>query len=93
MGHERAGPLRLHHLQVVVDYTKGNLQDIKLIALARKKTPHLDEIRGQSGSGTLGLQLLVFHGLQLGLEGDDPPLRLVALLDGLVGLPTGCAML
>ena len=93
MGHERAGPLRLHHLQVVVDYTKGNLQDIKLIALARKKTPHLDEIRGQSGSGTLGLQLLGFCGSKLGLERADPLLHLVMLSDGLVMLPVGYAAL
>ena len=46
MGSERAGPLRLHHLQVVGYYAKGNLQDIKLIALCLKKTPHLSEIRG-----------------------------------------------
>ena len=55
MGHERAGLLRLHHLQVVIDYAKGNLQDIELITLPLKKTSHLGEICGQSDSGALGL--------------------------------------
>ena len=55
MGHERAGPLRLHYLQVIANYAKGNLQDIELVALRLKKTPRLGEIRGQSDSGPLGL--------------------------------------
>ena len=54
-GHERAGPLCLHHLQVIADYAKGNLQDIELVALRLKKTPRLSEIHGQFGNGTLGL--------------------------------------
>ena len=93
MDRELAGPLRLNHLQVVVDYAKGNLQDIELVALRLKKTPRVGEIRGQSGSGTLGLQLLGSRGLQLGLEGADPLLRLITLSDSLVALPVGHAVL
>ena len=93
MGHEQAGPLCLHHLQVIADYAKGNLQDIELVTLRLKKTPRLGEIHGQSGSSTLGLQLLGFHGLKLSLEGPDPLLCLVALSDGLVALPAGHATL
>ena len=42
--HERAGPLRPHHLKVIVDHSKGGAQDIELITLYLKISPHLDEI-------------------------------------------------
>ena len=58
-----------------------------------KKTPRLGQIRGQSSSGALGLQLLGFHGLELSLEGADPLLCLIALSDGLVALPMRHAVL
>ena len=80
-------------MQVVVDYAKGNLQDIKLIALRLKKAPRLSEIYDQSSSGTLGLLLLGSCGLQLSLEGADPLLCLVTLSDGPVALPAGRATL
>ena len=88
-GHERAGPLCLHHLQVVADYAEGNLQDIELVALHLKKTPRLGKIHGQSGNGALGLQLLGFCGSKLGLEGANPLLHLDTLSDDLVVHPTG----
>ena len=46
MGYERVGPLCLHHLQVIADHAKGNLQDVKLVALCLKETPRTGEICG-----------------------------------------------
>jgi len=86
-GRERAGPLRLHHLHVVADDAKANLQELELIALRLKNTPRFGEIPGKSDSGALGLKLLSLCGIKLSLEGADPLLRLVTLPHGLVTLP------
>ena len=43
-GHERAGPLRPHHLKVVADHSKGGAQDTELVTLCLKISPHLGEI-------------------------------------------------
>ena len=46
MGHERAGPLRPHHLKVIIDHSEGSAQDTELIALRLKIPPRLGEVHG-----------------------------------------------
>ena len=45
MSRKGAGPLLLHHLQVVVGHHDGRAQEIMLIAFDLKKAPHLGEFR------------------------------------------------
>ena len=42
--HERAGPLRPHHLKVITDHYEGGAQDTELVALRLKIPPHLGEL-------------------------------------------------
>jgi len=46
---EQTGPLRPHHLKVIVDHTEGGAQDTKLITLRLKIPPHLGEVHRQPG--------------------------------------------
>ena len=46
IGREQTGPLRPHHLQVIVDHSEGGAQDTELIALCLKVPPRLDELHG-----------------------------------------------
>ena len=46
-GHERAGPLRQHHLKVIVDHSEGGAQNTELVALRLKTPPRLSEVHGQ----------------------------------------------
>ena len=55
MGHERAGPLRPHHLKVVVDHSEGGAQDTELVTLRLKIPPCLGEVHGQPDRDALGL--------------------------------------
>ena len=55
MGRERAGPLRPHHLKVVVDHSEGGAQDTKLVALRLKIPPCLSEVHDQPSRDALGL--------------------------------------
>ena len=86
MGHERAGPLRPHHLKVIADHSEGGAQDTKLVTLRLKISPRRGEIHSQPGRNALSLQLLGHHAFELGLEGADLLLCVVALLLGLVPL-------
>ena len=45
-GHERAGPLELHHLKVIADHSKDGTQDTELVALRLKIPPRLGEVHG-----------------------------------------------
>ena len=85
-GHERAGPLRPHHLKVIVDHSEGGAQDTELVTLHLKISPHLGEIHSQLDRNALGLQLLGRLPFELGLEGTDFLLCVVVLLAGLVML-------
>ena len=84
--HERAGPLRPHHLKVIVDHSKGGTQDTELVTLCLKTPPHLGEVHSQPGRNALGLRLLGRHAFKLSVEGADHLLCNVALLAGLVML-------
>ena len=84
--HKRANPLRLHHLKVIADHSEGDNQDTELVALRLKIPPRLSEVHGQPDRNPLGLQLLGCHIFELGLEGADLLLHVVALLVGLVML-------
>ena len=64
-----------------------------LVALCLKAPPRLGELCGQPGGDALGLQPLGCHGSELGLEGANSLLCLVTLVDGLVTLLMGHAML
>ena len=54
-GRERAGPLRPHHLKVIVDHFEDGAQDTELVTLGLKIYPHLGEIHGHTGRNALGL--------------------------------------
>ena len=85
-GRKRAVPLRLHHLQVIADHSKGSAQDTELVALRLKVPPCLSELCGQTDRDTLSLQPLGCCGSKLGLERANLLLRLVSLSNGLVAL-------
>ena len=53
--HERAGPLRPHHLKVIMDHSKGGAQDTKLVTLHLQIHPHLGEVHGQPVRNALSL--------------------------------------
>ena len=53
--HERASPLRPHHLKVIADHSEGGAQDTKLITLCLKFSPFLGEIHSQPSRNALGL--------------------------------------
>ena len=55
MGHKRAGPLRPHHLKVIIDHSEGGAQDSKLIALRLKIPPRLGKIHSQPNRDALSL--------------------------------------
>ena len=55
MSHERAGPLRPHHLRVVADHSEGGAQDTELVTLRLKNSPHLGEIHSQPSRNALHL--------------------------------------
>ena len=93
MGHERAGPLRPHHLKVIADHSEGGAQDTELIALHLKIPPCLGEIHGQPGRNAFGLQLLGHRICKLILEGADLLLRIIMLQVGLVTLSEGLVAL
>ena len=86
ISHERAGPLRPHYLKVIADHSEGGAQDTKLVTLCLKISPHLSEIHSQPRRNALSLQLLGRLPFELGLEGADLLLCVVALLVGLVTL-------
>ena len=92
-GHERAGPLRPHHIKVVADHSKGSAQDTELVTLRLKIYPHLGKIHSQLDRNALGLQLLSRLPFKLDLEGADLLLRIIALLAGLVTLLESLVML
>jgi len=54
-GHERASPLRPHHLKVVANHSEGSAQDTELVALRLKIPPCLSEVHGQLGRDALSL--------------------------------------
>jgi len=64
-----------------------------LIAPRLKVPPCLGMLHGQPGGNALGLQPLGHRSSEIGLEGADPLLCLITLLDGLVALLAGRAML
>ena len=41
---ERAGPLRPHHLKVIVDHSNGGAQGTELVTLCPMTPPHLGEL-------------------------------------------------
>ena len=92
-GHERAGPLRLHHLKVIAYHSKGGTQDTKLVALGLKIPPRLGEVHGHPNRDALGLQLLGRRIFELGLEGADLLLHVITLLASLVMLSEGLVTL
>ena len=54
-GRERAGPLRPHHLKVIVDHFEGGTQDTEHVTLCLKIPSRLDEVHGQPDRNALGL--------------------------------------
>ena len=64
-----------------------------LIALLLKDPLRLGKLRDQPGGDALSLQPSGYRGSELSLEEADPLLRLIALSDGMVALPTGRAVL
>ena len=61
-------------------------QDIELVTLLLKFSPFLGEIHSQPGRNALSLQLLGHRAFELGLEGANLLLRIIALLVVLVAL-------
>ena len=55
MSHERDGPLRPHHLKVIIDQSEGGAQDTELVTLHLKIPPHLGEIDSQPSGDALNL--------------------------------------
>ena len=53
--HERAGPLRPHHLKVIIDHSEGGAQDTELVTLCLKISPHLGQFHSQPSKNALGL--------------------------------------
>ena len=90
---ERASPLRPHNLKVIVDHSEGGAQDIELITLCLKFSPSLGEIHSQPARNALGRQLLGCLPFELGMEGADFLLCVIALLAGLVTLLESLVML
>ena len=64
-----------------------------LIALRLKDPPHLGQLSDQPSGNALDLQPLGYRGSKIGPKGADLLMCLVALLDGLVALLEGCAVL